>query len=78
MEDDGRTPRMFRWALQCQFRQFEKVPHFLIGQASHLTLQATSFFIFEVHVPTNMHAVCVCVHNAPNYNTDYRLFNVPI
>ena len=25
-------PRIFRWALQCQFRQFEKAPNFLVRQ----------------------------------------------
>ena len=75
-------PRMFRLALQYQFHQFEKVPNFMVGQAwSRLTLQVTSFFflffLYEVHVPTNMHAVFVCVHNAPSYDTDYRIFNVP-
>ena len=37
---------MFPWALQCRFRQFEKVANFVVSQAlSCLTLQANNFFI---------------------------------
>ena len=44
-----RRPWMFRWALQCQFRWFEKVPNFMVGQVlCCLTLQATSFFLWRI------------------------------
>ena len=39
-------PGMFRWALQCRFHQFEKIPNLMVCQAlSCLTLDATNFFI---------------------------------
>ena len=37
----------------------------------------TSFCRSTVYVYANMRAVSVCVANPPNYDMDYRIFNVP-
>ena len=59
---------MFCWALQCRFRQFEKVPNVLFGQAlSCLTFQAANFFryiyieLLYILTLTCMRYLCVSV-----------------
>lgn len=73
-------PRLFRWALQCRFHQFKKVPNFVFDKAlSCLTLQMDNFFVYRrtAYVHTHMHEVPVPSHNSPNCDMGYRIFNVP-
>ena len=79
----GGRPRMFHWAVQVQFRQFEKVPNFVVSPAwTCLTLQPTNFFIQTIEklcvftlIVICMQSLCFC--NPLKYNTDYRIFDVP-
>ena len=44
-----RRLRMFRLALQCRFRQFEKVPNFMLGQVlSYLTFKIEVQYMFTL------------------------------
>ena len=69
VEDDSReATRMFHWALQCQFWQFEKVPNFMVSLA------------LSCHTLLTVHLICMqysCFRNPLNYDTDYRIFNMP-
>ena len=73
----GRRLRMFHWALQVWFHQFEKVPNFVVGQAlSCLTLQVTNFFMQYMFTLICI-AASACFHYPLNCDMDYRIFNMP-
>ena len=81
MEDNGQETKMFHWALQCLFRLLEKFQTSWLAKHCPVLLlrQATSLYISTVYIHTlfNMHAASVCFCNPPNYDMDYRIFNVP-
>ena len=66
---------MFCLVLQCRFRQFEKVPNFVLGQALSSSCDRSTVY---AHSNINIHAVSVGFGNPSNYDTDYRIFNVPM
>ena len=68
--------RMFRWVLQCWFCQFDNVPNFMIGQVLSY-FSGHQLLFTEVHVYINVLAVSVGFYRPLNYDTDYRIFNVP-
>ena len=73
-----RRPRMFCLALVA----YASLKKFQISWlAEHclvlLFKGPTSFYRRIVYVHTNMHAVSVCFRIPPNYDMDYRIFNVP-
>ena len=68
---------MFRLALQCPFRHFEKFQTSLLAKHCLVLLfrQPTSLYRSKmyIHIRANMHAVSVCFRNLLNYDMDYRI-----
>ena len=66
---------MFHLALQFRFRQFEKVPNFMLGRAWSSSCDRSTVY---AQPNINIHAVSVGFGNPSNYDTDYRIFIVPM
>jgi len=57
---------MFQWVLQCRFRQFEKVPNFIVIQAlSYSSVDQLLYIEVHVHTRSTAHAVSLCSVNHP-------------
>ena len=72
-------PRMFHWALQCWFCQFEKVPNFVSGQAFVLSYPVGDQLLF-IEVKCVFTLICIrylCVSLIRQTDTKYKIFKVP-